>query len=105
MKRFKLESGHIIKVDDQDAYLLRSQVWRVQTTSKGGQLVQARYRRWGVALMLSHLIMDAPDGSRVRHLDSDQLNFQRANLQVVTRDEFYRRLGIEHRLLATLLHA
>lgn len=104
MKRFKLQSGHVVTVDDQDAYMLRSKVWLAQTTPKGDIFITERGRRGG-DYMLSHKLTDAPSGAYVRHLDGDPLNCQRANLRVVSREEFYRQLALEKRLLARLLHA
>jgi hypothetical protein len=79
VKRFKLESAGretIITVDDCDAYLLRTQrwhwqdshVWRGNDYSPGGRVI------------LSHLLMDAPKGTAVGHLNGDVRDFRRSNL-------------------------
>lgn len=105
MKRFKLQSGHIVKVDDCDAYIMRGKVWIGQTMPSKHTIVRSTDSSVGGARLLSHYLTDAPDGACVAHRNGDEMDFTRANLEVVARPEFYRRLGAAKKLTALVMHA
>lgn len=68
----------IIKVDDQDAYLLRSSAgWYVD---KGGKLV-SRLQCLGTKETLSQRITGAPCGTKFVHLNGDRADYTRSNLR------------------------
>lgn len=101
MKRFKLQSGHVIKIDDADAYLMRSYVWNckghsVRRHCGSGTQLHGQY------VLLTHELMDPPEGQVVLHLDGDSLNFQRANLEVMSRSEATRRVTARTAVRAAL---
>lgn len=89
MKKFRITSPRrgqpplevIIKVDDTDAYLLRSYVWGVY----GGYI--ARYVGGQVIERLSHVITKAKPDDVVGYRDNNPLNLQRDNLIVGSRAE------------------
>lgn len=89
MKKFKLETGHVIKVDDQDAYLLRSIVWYGKASSNGGLNV---YRKGLDAkdhtrASLAHVLAGERGLPCVIHANGDVLDFRRSNLRACTREE------------------
>ncbi len=98
MKRFKLQSGHVIKVDDADAYLLRGKVWSGSGMARS-LIVSSRCSSMAHRVLLSHYLMGAKDGDYVRHLNGDQADFTRANLRVTSKAEFYRQLTAEKKLV------
>lgn len=104
-KRFKLQCGNIIKVDEQDAYLLRGQVWAVNANvvrrPGAGSKSHATVFRADRDL-LSHVITNAPNGSVVRYRDGDSMNLTRANLEVVDK-AVTAAVGRAHRRLYALL--
>jgi len=95
MKRFKLKSGHIIKVDDTDAWLLRSHVFigflyydgtdRVTITKLGKMHSSDEH--------LSHIITGCKSEEFVLHRNSDQLDFRRTNLEVLPRQAALEKLA------------
>lgn len=95
MKRFKLQSGHVIKIDDADAYLMRSYVWNCKDHGNAGLSVRrscgSGTQLPGQYVLLGHELMSPPGDHVVLHIDGDYLNFQRANLQVAPRSEMTRR--------------
>ena len=86
MKRFKLQSGELIKVDDADAYLLRSKVWRVHVVGGGRKQVVTGHSN---GKQLSHVIGGPASGQVVSFANGDQLDFRRENLIVMDRQKFY----------------
>lgn len=110
MKRFKLQTGHIIKIDDADAYLMRSYVWRgdrvgsngwiqVRRSTGSGTCCAGQYRTLAAELM-------SPAGDQfVAHTNGDPLDFQRANLALKPRSELAKHAGTVGRLVRAVLHA
>lgn len=88
MKRFKLETGHIVKVDDCDAHLMRSMVWRANTTKCGIAVYRSQggVSRGGDRRLSAKIIGAAP---YIVHLNNDPLDFRRANRKGVTRKEWF----------------
>lgn len=92
VKRFKLQTGQIIKVDDEDAYLLRGTVWIGQTRKSGHVSVVTASST--ARKDLSHVLIDAPAvGSYVIHENRDSLDFTKQNLKCLSRAEFYAYTG------------
>lgn len=105
MKRFKLQTGHIVKVDDCDAYIMRSKVWVGQTPPSGNVIVHCHDAAMKGRVLLSHYVTSAPDGAYVMHKNGDDLDFTRDNLEVVSRSEFYKRVTAAKKLTALVMHA
>ena len=110
MRRFKLQSGHIIKIDDADAYLMRSYVWNGVTRTPNWVDVR-RSARSGFGssvhshVMLSHELMPPGAGEYVAHRNGDALDFRRANLEVRPRSEMTRGMRAAKRLQWLVDHA
>ena len=91
MKRFKLETGHVIKVDDCDAYLLRSRVYRANDDKDrpGKHIVSCKGdSALGAKVYLSHHIAGGPGIKAVIHKNGDDLDFTRANLVPMTAEQY-----------------
>jgi hypothetical protein len=107
MKRFKFKCGTVITVDDQDAHLLRFYVWHVWNGSIQRSL---RVGNHVSSVTLAHAILTAEDRMFITHRNGDRTDFRRANLEPLTREEFYprapsrgRRRARANRLAAALL--
>ena len=81
----------IIKIDEKDAWLLRSQVWKahehVPNAKTKINYTLSRYLN-GVTLTLGRVITQPKEDEKVIHLDGDSLNFKRENLQIVNKSDF-----------------
>ena len=81
-KRFTIKSKHwgvvVVTVDVEDAYLLRSYVW----TCSGTKTPSVLRNDNGIAIPLSHVLMDSKDPQWVSHLNGCQLDFRKSNLAV-----------------------
>ena len=89
MKRFKLQTGQVITVDDRDAYLLRSYVWHGSTSARSpGTLTVRRASAGHRQVLLSHEVLGVPEGAEVYviHGNGDLADFRRANLVSLDRD-------------------
>lgn len=74
----------VIKVDDCDAYLLRSYPWSAR--APGPRNVQYRVQRSlgaGAWKPLSHVICPPAVGERVVHMNGDSYDFTRDNLRAL----------------------
>lgn len=90
MKKFRLETGHVITVDDCDAYLLRSTVWVGYTSSSGGGLGVFRKRgAHDTTNSLAHYLGSQSGLPCVIHINGDACDFRRANLKACTREEMH----------------
>lgn len=87
LKRFRLQTGHVVKVDECDAYLLRIHVFRGYV-HKGRVLVLGQGNTADIDTHLSRRIMGPAEV--VVHLNGDPLDFTRANLKAMTRSEWGR---------------
>jgi hypothetical protein len=78
-------TGLYALIDDVDAPKVAGYVWYLCPTLQGRTYVQGR-RPPGPMIRLHRLIMDAPKGMDVDHIDSDAtLDCRRSNLRVCTR--------------------
>ena len=67
MKKFKLQTGQVITVDDCDAYLLRSYVWHGSTSARSpGTLAVKRASAGHRQVLLSHEVLGIPEGAEAR---------------------------------------
>lgn len=80
MKRFKLQCGAVITIDDCDAYLLRSYVWRSHAGSDGRRYI---VRGAHGSRPLSHTICDITGKDHVAYANGDTMDLRRSNLVVV----------------------
>jgi hypothetical protein len=85
MKEIKLNNGMVAMVDDADYEWLNQWKWRAL---KGRSTYYAcRGGGCGGHVYMHRLIMDAPKGMDVDHMDSNGLNNQRGNMRVCTRSQ------------------
>lgn len=82
MKLIKLSRGYETKVDDNVCCHLLYKSWHVKPH---GKTHYARHCDSGKNVYLHRLILNAPIGLEVDHIDGDGLNNTRANLRIVTR--------------------
>lgn len=74
--------GHVALVDDIDYNLLIQYRWYAVRTSSGGKKAQASINNKTV--LMHRLIMNAPKGMQVDHINMDTLDNQRSNLRICT---------------------
>lgn len=80
MKKIKLTNGQYALVDDQDYEWLSQWSWHPSCGYAG------RNNGYGIKKTLMHrLILNAPDGVEVDHINRDRLDNQRANLRLASR--------------------
>ncbi len=79
MAEISLSQDKIAIVDDADLPLVESYTWSSQQVRHHWYAVSGRRRIW-----MHRLILDAPQGLQVDHIDGDGLNNQRSNLRLVT---------------------
>lgn len=88
-KRFKLETGHVITVDEGDAWMLRGRVFKGHTDGRGVTAVSCNWTR-GKETQLSHMLVAQPDTYAVRFRNGNDLDFRRDNLEPMTKEEWSR---------------
>ena len=89
MKEIPLTQGQVTLVDDQDFAFLSQWKWYAHENKKDRWQAVRNYRRHEKrGLLLMHrLLLGAPDGKEVDHIDGDGLNNSRRNLRLSTRQE------------------
>ena len=90
MKEIKLTQGKVALVDDEDFKWLSYFKWFAHKYSNNRHRVIAYYkvaRRKYASLYMHRLIMNAPDGLEIDHIDHNPLNNQKSNLRLVTHTE------------------
>ena len=82
MKKIPLTQGKYTLVDEEDYNWLSQWKWYC---SRDGYNEYARNGTFGVGM--HRIIMDAPSGKEVDHIDGDGLNNQKSNLRIVTHQQ------------------
>lgn len=83
MKNLKLSTGEFVELDDDDHEKYKG--FRCfPATPKKGRYRYAQIRLNGKTQYLHRVIMNAPKGALVDHIDRNTLNNQRSNLRLVT---------------------
>lgn len=89
MKEIELTKGMVALVDDEDYAMLMSHKWR-SMKSKNGTLYAVRNvqvnGKWG-SILMHRLVMDAPPGTEVDHINMNTLDNRKENLRVCSRSE------------------
>lgn len=82
MAKLRLRTGEEILVDEEDAAIADSREWSALRCSGG--LCYAQSFRSGKTVLLHRLIVNAPDGMDVDHVNGDGLDNRRQNLRLCT---------------------
>lgn len=96
MKEIKLTKGKVALIDDEDyEYLSR---WRWKALNGKGDWcavrnTRAKVKSKYVTLYMHRVIMDAPKGMTVDHINRNGLDNRRSNLRLATRRENQRNRG------------
>jgi hypothetical protein len=86
-QEIKLPSGHVALVDDEDFEYLSAFSWGVRTskyTNYAGTRSNTPPRKY---TLMHRMIMRAPDGMEVDHINHNGLDNRKANLRLCTRGE------------------
>lgn len=91
MAVIQLTQGKVALIDDEDISLVSQHKWRVlkRTYARAHCLVDGKY----TSILLHRLIMNAPPGMEVDHIDGDGLNCVRSNMRLATRSQNIRNSG------------
>jgi hypothetical protein len=81
MREIVLTNGMITQVDDCDFALLSKRKWQAKQGQNTWYAVRSDHVR------MHRLILDAPSGIEVDHIDGNGLNNQRCNLRLATKDQ------------------
>lgn len=81
MKEIQLNKGFVTQVSDEDYEYLNQWKWRISTKRR------AIRTKGKITIYMHRVIMNAPDGMEVDHIDRTPLNNQRENLRLCTRSE------------------
>jgi hypothetical protein len=84
MKRLPLTRGLFALVDDDVYEWASGYKWYAQTTAKPYAIHVFQDRKKRLRVFLHKLIVNAPDGVEVDHIDHNILNCLRSNLRIVT---------------------
>lgn len=90
MKTLKLTQNQIVLIDDMDYEMLNQFKWcfALRGDKKTGYAVRRTSKEDGRKLIPMHrLIMNAPKGMEVDHINRNTLDNRRSNLRLVTRSE------------------
>ena len=86
MARLALSCGQYVIVDDDDLPLLTSHQWFAKP-AHGGKFYAMRRAPGNVSLYMHRVLMNAPAGVEVDHINRDPLDNRRANLRLCTRNQ------------------
>lgn len=89
MREIQLTRGRIALVDDEDFDRLNIRKWypSVKHHKKSPNEYYAVCRINGKQSLMHRVILNAPQGLQVDHIDGDGLNNQKANLRLVTQSQ------------------
>jgi hypothetical protein len=87
-----LTRGLVSVIDASDLPIVAGLKWYAHQTNPG--IFYAARRTSDAMLYLHRLLLDAPDGMDVDHIDGDTLNNRRANLRLASRAENGRNQGL-----------
>jgi len=85
MIEIQLTQGYTAIVDDEDAHVTAYTWYLVKPRKRS--TVYAQTRIDGKTVSLQKLLLNAPTGCHVDHIDGNGLNNRRSNLRVVTRSQ------------------
>lgn len=81
MKKIKLTNGQEALVDDDDYdMLIEMGNWACTNSPKGGYAYRKPYK--SNAIYMHRVIMDAPKGMEVDHINHNKLDNQKSNLRI-----------------------
>jgi len=85
MREIELTQGYVALIDDEDYELVSGYEWHLHRDRNANYARTSVSRNGKRARVYMHrLIMDAPKGRQVDHIDHDALNNRRANLRMCT---------------------
>ncbi len=84
MKKISLTQGKYAIVDDEDFEYLSQWKWCVDKTTYGTFIAVRWDKNHKSNMRLHRLVVDAPDGMQVDHINHDTLDNRKKNLRVVT---------------------
>lgn len=84
MQQLQLSNNKYTTVDDEDYRLFGSWKWYVNSDGYAMRHIPKRFSNTRKLIGLHRLILWAPEGMQVDHIDGDRLNNRRSNLRVVT---------------------
>jgi hypothetical protein len=87
MREIILTQGKVALVDDEDFEELNKFKWYASVKKKTSYAQRAKAGQNQKKLFLHRVLIDAPQGFEVDHIDGDGLNNQKSNLRIVTRRE------------------
>lgn len=108
MKKIKLSQGKYALVDDKDYEFLNQWKWSAKTN--GREIFYAyrkeNSRKTGKTIYMHRIIVNAPKGMDVDHINGDGLNNQRKNLRICTRSQNQRNRSMHRngRLFGTIYY-
>lgn len=92
-----LTKGRVATLDEADLRHIHGMAWTAQEMGRSCYAVHAKTR--GLRFLMHRLILGAPEGVEVDHVDGDGLNNRRHNLRLATRREngSNRRLNVNNK--------
>lgn len=86
MKLIPLTKGYFTKVDDDDFKKLAILRWYANVNSRKDCVRAARFHN-RKTIYLARVVMNAPDGKNVDHINGDTLDNRKSNLRLCSRHE------------------